>query len=368
MADTPKSGQSEEHQAKPVVDEAGLKSAGTTPPRRRSRKILYIAIAAAVVVVLGLALGLGLGLGLKDHGGRDENEPSTPSPSESPVTPNGTVWQPSVGAKWQIILNSVLDVPSANAKTSQTLTPDVPVWDFDMFLHRNTTVISNLHSLGKRAICYFSAGSYEPYTPDNTSFVAADLGKTMDGWPDEKWLDIRRTSVRNIMLKRLDIAVSMKCDAVDPDNVDGYQNANGLGLTKQDTIDFVRFLGKEASKRGLAMGLKNAGEVIEDVLDVVQFSVNEQCAQYDECDTFEKFTAAGKPVFHIEYPSGAPKSVKTQDSTKLCGATGADKFSTVLKGMDLDAWVEYCDGNVAETKVANTSSDDGDDDDGSDDE
>ncbi|EAA27398.1 glycoside hydrolase family 114 protein [Neurospora crassa] len=363
MADTPKSGQSEEHQAKPVVvDEAGLKSAGTAPPRRRSRKILYIAIAAAVVVVLGLALGLGLGLGLKDHGGRgDENEPSGPTPSEPPVTPNGTVWQPPVGAKWQIILNSVLDVPSANAKTTQALTPDVPVWDFDMFLHRNTNVISNLHSLGKRAICYFSAGSYEPYTPDNTSFVAADLGKTMDGWPDEKWLDIRRPSVRNIMLKRLDIAASMKCDAVDPDNVDGYQNANGLGLTKQDTIDFVRFLGKEASKRGLAMGLKNAGEVIEDVLDVVQFSVNEQCAQYNECDTFEKFTAAGKPVFHIEYPSGAPKAVKTQDSRKLCGATGADRFSTVLKGMDLDAWVEYCDGNVAETKVANTSDDGSDD-------
>ncbi|KAJ4415472.1 hypothetical protein N0V85_002696 [Neurospora sp. IMI 360204] len=357
MADTPTSDQSE-HRAK-VLDEAGFKS-GNAPPRRRSRKILFISIAAAVVLVLGLALGLGLGLGLKDHGGRgDDNEPSTPGPTEPPVTPNGTVWQPAVGTKWQIILNSVLDVPAANAKTSQTLAPDVPVWDFDMFIHRDTDVVANLHSLGKRAICYFSAGSYEPYTPDNGSFVDADLGKTMDGWPDEKWLDIRRTSVRNIMIKRLDIAAAMKCDAVDPDNVDGYNNDNGLGLTQQDTIDFVRFLGKEASKRGMAMGLKNAGGIIDNVLDVVQFSVNEQCAQYNECDVFEKFTAAGKPVFHIEYPSGAPKSIKPKDSQKACGAAGADKFSTVLKNMDLNAWVEYCDGQVAETKVAsNPDSDD----------
>lgn len=354
MADTPKSDRS-------VEEGAGFKSAGSAPqPRRRSRKILFISIAAAVVLVLGLALGLGLGLGLKDHDGRDDsgddNEPSTPSPTDSPVTPNGTVWQPPVGTKWQIILNSVLEVPAANAKTSVALTPDVPVWDFDMFIHRDTDVITNLHSLGKRAICYFSAGSYEPYTPDAGDFVDADMGKVMDGWPDEKWLDIRRTSVRNIMTKRLDIAAKMKCDAVDPDNVDGYQNENGLGLTEQDTVDFVRFLGKESAKRGLAMGLKNAGGIIDKVLDVVQFSVNEQCAQYGECDVFEKFTQAGKPVFHIEYPSGAPSSVKPKDSQKACSAEGANKFSTVLKGMDLDGWVEYCDGKVAQTKVAGTAS------------
>lgn len=363
MADTPKSDRS--------VEEAGFKSGNDAPqPRRRSRKILYISIAAAVILVLGLALGLGLGLGLKDHDDRGDDgsdEPSTPSPTDAPITPNGTVWQPAVGTKWQIILNSVLDVPAPNpnAKTpSVVLNPDVPVWDFDMFIHRDTKVIENLHALGKRAICYFSAGSYEPYTPDEADFVDADKGKVMDGWPKEKWLDIRRASVRNIMVKRLDIAAEMKCDAVDPDNVDGYQNDNGLGLTEQDTVDFVRFLGKEAAKRGLAMGLKNAGGIIDKVLDVVHFSVNEQCAEYSECDVFEKFTAAGKPVFHIEYPSGAPKSIKPKDSEKSCSAEGAEKFSTVLKGMDLDGWVEYCDGKVAETKVASTpdSSEGGDDD------
>ena len=106
------------------------------------------------------------------------------------------------------------------------------------------------------------------------------------------------------------------------------------------------------------MGLKNAGDIIEQVLPVVHFSVNEQCVANVECDTFHAFIDAGKPVFHIEYPNGAGDDVEDTTVDHYCknegNAKGSDGFSTVLKKMDLDGWVEYCDQKVEVTAVNQT--------------
>jgi hypothetical protein len=99
----------------------------------------------------------------------------------------------------------------------------------------------------------------------------------------------------------------------------------------------------------MSIGLKNAGDIIPSVLPVVDFSINEQCVQYDECAPFTAFTKASKPVFHIEYPS----ELKSKTTKHICARTGPAKdaveFSTVLKNMDLDGWVQFCDGYTATT-------------------
>lgn len=101
------------------------------------------------------------------------------------------------------------------------------------------------------------------------------------------------------------------------------------------------------------MGLKNAGDIIPEVLNIVDFSVNEQCVQYAECKTFKPFIDAGKPVFHIEYPDGAGSALGTNTVRHYCGkdgdAEGREGFSTVLKKMDLDGWVEFCNQKVEVT-------------------
>lgn len=106
----------------------------------------------------------------------------------------------------------------------------------------------------------------------------------------------------------------------------------------------------------MSTGLKNAGEIIKSVLPYVQFSVNEQCVEYSECETFAAFIKAKKPVFHIEYPKGAPK-VKETDLKIICSkkgkAKGTNSFSTVIKKMNLDGWVQYCTGNRYSTPVEN---------------
>jgi hypothetical protein len=152
--------------------------------------------------------------------------------------------------------------------------PDVAIYDIDLF-ENSDVLISTLKRLGKKVICYFSAGSYEPGRLDSGEFQSKDKGKELDGWPGEYWLDVSSANVRSIMTKRLDIAQQKGCDAVDPDNVDGYDNENGIGITKAKSIDYIKFLSREAAARNLSIGLKNAGDIIPEVLSMVQFSVNE---------------------------------------------------------------------------------------------
>lgn len=46
------------------------------------------------------------------------------------------------------------------------------------------------------------------------------------------------------------------CDAVEPDNVDGYTNNTRFALNEEDQFVFNRFLATEAHQRELGIGLK----------------------------------------------------------------------------------------------------------------
>lgn len=197
--------------------------------RRCSRRTLIWAAVAAIVVI-ALAVGLGVGLGLRGSDDGDDNDDnsspqptSTTSPNATTPAGNGTVWQPAVNSSWQIILLN----PIALDSDAKSVSPNVSIYDIDLFTNSNTT-ISTLHDLGKKVICYFSAGSYEPDRPDSSDFKSSDLGKELDGWPGEKWLDLNSTNVRSIMAARIKLASEKGCDGIDPDNVDGYVRAGRL--------------------------------------------------------------------------------------------------------------------------------------------
>jgi hypothetical protein len=240
------------------------------------------------------------------------------------------IWQPGVGTSWQIeLLNPLTDT-----------SPDVSVYDIDLFTNTADT-IAQLHALGRMVICYFSAGSYEDFRPDSGSFTPADYGNPLNGWPGEWWADTRSTNVRNIMIARLDLAASKGCDGVDPDNIDGYENDNGLGLTEADAVDYVTFLANAAHDRGMSIGLKNGGAITSQVIDFMQWEINEQCLVFNECETFRPFIDAGKPVFHIEYPASAP-NVDQATKDAICNDPSAADFSTVLKNNNLDNWLLAC--------------------------
>ena len=101
----------------------------------------------------------------------------------------------------------------------------------------------------------------------------------------------------------------------------------------------------------MAIGLKNAGSIAKNATCMVEFSIIESCITNNECAIYNNFIAAGKPVFQIEYPAGAPGKVSAENLAKSCKINGNVGYSEVIKGKDLGGWVEYCDGTVFNTAV-----------------
>lgn len=125
------------------------------------------------------------------------------------------------------------------------------MYDVDLFETKDAEM-AKLHQDGRVVICYFSAGSWGQYRPDSGKFPDSVKGSPLDPpFADELWLDIRSPVVRDLMKARLDLAVTRGCDGVEPDNVDGYSNDNGLKppLTAAEQLDFNKFIAAEAHAR-----------------------------------------------------------------------------------------------------------------------
>jgi len=205
------------------------------------------------------------------------------------------------------------------------------MYDIDLF-DADASVIASLHAKGRAVICYFST-QYENWRPDASQFTASVLGSNLDDWPGEKYVDIRSNVVRNIIASRLDLAVTKGCDGVEPDNVDEYQNKNGLGLTAADQLDFNKFIAQEAHNRGLSVGLKNDLDQVSSLVSFFDWALDEQCNQYSECSSLKPFVTANKAVFGVEYKGSA---------SSFCPTMVTSKFSWLLKDLDLDAKVTQC--------------------------
>lgn len=234
--------------------------------------------------------------------------------------PAGSHYRPGPGTTWQWQL-------SGTVSTSF----DVQVYDIDMF-DASTTLITTLHNAGRAVVCYIDT-AYEPGRPDSSSFTSAVLGSGIDGWPGQKWVDIRSTVVRNIMTNRIAQAAAKGCDAVEMDDVDAYANNPGFPLTAADQISFNSFLATTAHSYDLGIALKNDLEQVSQLASQFDFAVNEQCFEYDECDDLKTFINQGKAVFGVEYDLA---------TSAFCSKANSNNFSWLKKGLDLDAAMTSC--------------------------
>ncbi|OUM58149.1 glycoside hydrolase family 114 protein, partial [Piromyces sp. E2] len=156
-------------------------------------------------------------------------------------------------------------------------------------------------------ICYFSGGTLEDFRDDYDDFTAIPglVRNTYEDWPDEKWLDFRVKGIEKLLEKRIKLAASKKCDAIEVDNLDGYQMHEVKSwknpLTKSDTIKFAKWLANTAHKYNLSIGLKNVAGIVDELSSYYDFAINEDCAVYNECRLYKNFLAKGKAVFGVTY-------------------------------------------------------------------
>ncbi len=250
--------------------------------------------------------------------------PTTPAPPATP-TAASTWWRPEPGLSWQWQLTGPLqlDLP-------------VQVWDLDGE-ETPARVVEQLHAQGKRVICYISVGSYEEWRSDADQFPPEVLGNPYEGWPGERWLDIRRLDLLGpIMQARLDMCAAKGFDAVEPDNLMAYTEDTGFPLTLKDNLAYALWLAREAHARGLAIGLKNGAEMVPYLVEHYDFAIVEEAFLYDFAAAFTPFIVQGKAVFAAEYTD------TEVDWPQACRQAQALGFSLILKQRDLDAWVTFC--------------------------
>jgi endo-alpha-1,4-polygalactosaminidase (GH114 family) len=257
--------------------------------------------------------------------------PVTPPPGDAGTSaptppPAPTWWKPTVGETWQWQLSGTID-----------LSPRVAVFDLDLF---DTTAaqVTELHGRGAKVVCYMSAGSWEDWRSDKDQFPPEVLGLDYEDWPGERWIDIRQIErLAPVMRARLDLCKAKGFDAVEPDNMDAYDNETGFAITAADQIRFARWLAQEAHQRGLSIGLKNARDLAPTLQPEFDWALVEHCySEGDWCAEMYVFVQSSKAVLMAEYVEDEV------DWEEACARASSLRFSPILKNLDLDAWVERC--------------------------
>jgi hypothetical protein len=292
----------------------GLETASPVDPRCMNLKvrftILAVALAALVIAPAAAATGTTYDPTYKSAAG------PTPAACKSVDTTHDGRWQPRpTTSPWQWQLQGKIDtgVPAC-------------VYDVDDFETSKATV-AKLHGEGAKVICYVDVGSWEEYRPDAGQFPKSSLGERYEGWPEERWLDIAHfQKFAPIMEARIQQCAEKGFDAVEPDNIAGFENKTGFPLTRADQLRYNLWIARQVHQRGMAVALKNDPGQAKELVGHFDFAIVEECFQYHECGLFKPFVEADKAVYEAEYEL-PPK--------KFCAKAKALDFSAVRKGLEL---------------------------------
>jgi hypothetical protein len=212
---------------------------------------------------------------------------------------------------------------------------NVGAYDIDGF-GNDAAEVAALHAQGKRVVCYMDAGTYEPGRPDSAQFPAAILGSDVVGWPGEKWLDIRPSgpsyaTLQSIMSARFAICRQKGFDAVEPDNLDSYQNSGGFNATAADQLSYNRWIAATVHGLGMAVFQKNDLDQVPQLVGDFDGILDEECNKFTECTSLAPYTAANKPVWDAEYSDDGESTDKFCAGDAAAGIVGA-LFSLALDG------------------------------------
>lgn len=258
-------------------------------------------------------IALALAAALYGSGARAE----AAAPTWKPLTP-GTSWN------WQ------LDGRAANASMLDALANPKKMLDIDLDA-TSAAEVARLKAKGIYVVCYTEVGSYNTQRADAAEFrkVPGLIGKQMDGFEDEYWIDVRKTdALMPIMTARLDKARAKGCDGVEPDLDDSFNQGEentGFDLTLEDSLYYLQLLVDAAHARGLSMGLKNGPEMAPYAAVFADWALNEECNQHGECAGYKEFVKRNKAVFQVEYRSNG---TRVQD---FCPADNNNGFDGLLK-------------------------------------
>ena len=123
------------------------------------------------------------------------------------------------------------------------------------------------------------------------------------------------------MIARLKMCSQKSFDAVEPDNIDGWENDTGFPITAPQQLTYDEWVAQEAHSLGLAVFQKNDSEQANQLQPYFDGVLDEQCNEYQECSLLEPYLKAGKPVLDAEYDSALyPGFCAADNSAGIMGA------------------------------------------------
>lgn len=253
-------------------------------------------------------------------------------------------WRPTADQRLALhwVLGDALDVNSPLEMGLRDFNgrflPEPDVYSIDGEMNPAETV-AHLHGMGKKVICYIDAGVYETYRRDAYKFQALTpqiWGKPDKGWANSYWLDIRRISeLEPIMKARMKMCKDKGFDAIEPDEIDGWENDTGFAITYQDQLNYNKALARWAHELGMSIGQK--GDIIQtrDLVNDFDWTLNEECFQYHECTNpydptldrhfpgLQLYVQQNKAVFIAEY-----KDFTDTRWANICATSTNRRFNT----------------------------------------
>jgi len=264
----------------------------------------------------------------------------SPSDKEASDMEAGAHWIPAADTTFY------WDLSNANSGVNNGVNVgayDIDGWDND------ASEVNALHAMGKKVVCYMDVGTYEPGRPDSSSFPAELKGNPVSGWPGEYWLDVRPAgpnyaTLQAIMLARFNVCKMKGFDAVEPDNLDSYENSPGSwspATSASDQLTYDEWVAATVHSVGLAVFQKNDTDQVVALEPHFDGELDEECNYYSECDTLAPYIAAHKPVWNAEYTSDG------ETTSMFCAADVSAKIAGALFDLNLDGMTfEPCSDDV----------------------
>jgi hypothetical protein len=219
-------------------------------------------------------------------------------------------------------------VPPANVRWLAQLDGAVDIQqDADLFYldaeQQDPDALATLRAQGRHYLCYLSAGSLEAFRADAVDFPANAVGNALENFPREHWLDVRDSTVRELMAKRVTALSTFGCAGVPPSSLAVHAADTGFDLSLTDALDYARWLAERIHAAGMSAGLTGPLALTNELWPTFDFGLGIACVNASGCSEYAPFQGAKKTVLHLEVGDET-------DAPSLCNAAKVLGFDALV--------------------------------------
>ena len=235
---------------------------------------------------------------------RHDGAAGTPAVAENPYVPAADV-------RWLAQLDGAVDVQQ-----------DAQLFYLDAE-QQTPDDLATLRAEGRHYLCYLSAGSLEAFRQDSQDFPDTAIGNALADFPQERWLDVRDATVRELMAKRVMALAAFGCAGVPPSSLAVHAADTGFDLTLTDALDYARWLAERIHAAGMSAGLTGPTQLTSELWPTFDFGLALGCVSGTGCTEYAPFERAKKTVLHLEVGDAAA-------ALGLCNAAKALGFDALI--------------------------------------